>query len=154
MGLGPSSVTRSIKLFIVLANFSASPADIQASSSRWGSNLFQEAAQQSYSSSCSVVTADIMTISRVTSGHHYAVGAESECLHNPLGVNTDGTHSSYDTKVWFNLVSAYARQIAAGVGTPVTAKNNDFWFECICHFNSQFTNQSEPLLSLPAFARS
>ncbi len=74
-----------------------------------------------------------MTIARVTSGDHYAVGSEAKGFHNPCGVNAGTAHSSYNAKVRFDLVSAYAGQIAAGVCTPVAAKDDNLGLEFIFH---------------------
>jgi hypothetical protein len=74
-----------------------------------------------------------MAITRVTASYHHTVGPKPESFHNPFGVDSGAAHSSYNAKIGFNLVSAYAGQITTGIRTPVTTKNNDFGFERIPH---------------------
>jgi hypothetical protein len=91
------------------------------------------------------ITFQVMAITEVSPGHQNTVAPVLERFQDEHRIDPARTHHAYGTDARGILQSGNARQISAGIGTPVTQKSNNFWFK-IYHLNHPLDFRSFPML--------
>jgi hypothetical protein len=70
-----------------------------------------------------------MTFTEVSTEDHNPIGTLAESIQDVLGMNHPRTHHPYNPHIVRILHSGNTREISSGVGAPVAAEGNDFWFK-------------------------
>jgi hypothetical protein len=79
------------------------------------------------------ITILVMAVAEVSAAHQNAVGPHLEGLENKVRGDPARTHDPDHPNVRRVLQSTDPGQVSPGIGAPVAAKSDDFWFEFSSH---------------------